>query len=155
MSSRGSRTLATAPRPALTVAERRDGFPFAFACERSGNCCAIPGGFVRATDAEQDRIARRLGMDPAAFRSRYVEPDGQTFKTGLGHRCVFLDDGRQASCSIYEDRPEQCRTWPFWPENLRSERSWESAKRGTPCPGMDTGSFVPIERIRILRDRTP
>ena len=35
--------------------------------------------------------------------------------------CVFLKEdperGRK-TCSIYPVRPLQCRTWPFWPENL-------------------------------------
>eukprot|EP00961_Rhodomonas_salina_P046921 629705-Rhodomonas_salina.2 len=26
----------------------------------------------------------------------------------------------KAICSLYEARPKQCRTWPFWPENLAS-----------------------------------
>jgi len=89
--------------------ERRDGFPFSFACRRSGNCCAIPGGFVRVTSDEAARIAEYLGVDAVAFRSRYLQPDGRTLKDGLGHRCVFLQDGAQAGCGIYPVRPQRCR----------------------------------------------
>jgi Fe-S-cluster containining protein len=53
---------------------------------------------------------------------------------------------------MYKARPSQCRTWPFWPENLKTKRHWESVKRVTPCPGMDSGKLVPIEQIRIQRD---
>jgi hypothetical protein len=30
--------------------------------------------------------------------------------------CVALDQ-KTNQCTIYEHRPEQCRTFPFWPEN--------------------------------------
>ena len=63
--------------------ETRPGFPFAFSCRRSGNCCSIPGGFVRATEAECAAIAANLGLSPEAFRSRYLQPDGATLKDGI------------------------------------------------------------------------
>lgn len=114
--------------------ERRRGFPFAFACQRSGNCCAIPGGFVRVTDDDVQRIAALLGLEVAAFRSRYLQPDGVTLKDGLGHRCVFLQDGAPAGCSIYEARPQRCREWPFWPELRHDARLRELVLRT--CPGI-------------------
>ncbi|MDA0802418.1 MAG: hypothetical protein O2819_01485 [Planctomycetota bacterium] len=46
----------------------------------------------------------------------------------------------------------QCRTWPFWTENLASPAAWKLAKAKTPCPGMDGGPIIPIESIRIQRD---
>ncbi len=115
-------------------ARRREGFPFAFACQRSGNCCAIPGGFVRVSDGDIARIAALLGLDVDAFRSRYLQPDGVTLKDGLGGRCVFLQDGAQAGCSIYAARPQRCRDWPFWPELLTDARLRELVVRT--CPGI-------------------
>lgn len=111
-----------------------EGFPFTWSCRRSGNCCAIPGGFVRVTAAEAAAIAARLGMDEAAFRSRYLQPDGERLKEGLGGRCVFLQDGRPAGCSIYEDRPAKCRTWPYWDEIRADPRMLALAMRT--CPGI-------------------
>ena len=113
---------------------RRDGFPFAFACKRSGNCCAIPGGFVRVADSDVAAIARHLGMSEAAVSSRYVQPDGVTLKDGLGGRCVFLAEGRLAACSIYPVRPAKCREWPFWPEVLVDPRLRDLVQRT--CPGV-------------------
>lgn len=112
-----------------------EGFPFTWSCRRSGNCCAIPGGFVRVTAAEAAAIAARLGMDEAAFRSRYLQPDGERLKEGLGGRCVFLQDGRPAGCSIYEDRPAKCRTWPFWDE-IRDDPAMRALAART-CPGIE------------------
>ena len=31
------------------------------------------------------------------------------------------------ACTVYPVRPLQCRTWPFWPENLSSKQSWDHA----------------------------
>jgi Fe-S-cluster containining protein len=71
---------------------------------------------------------------------------------------VFLKENNQGQrgCSIYSVRPYQCRTWPFWPENLTTPNHWQrSAAR---CPGMaagglkEVGKFYPIEEIRIIRD---
>lgn len=117
----------------MTV-RREPGFPWSFSCLRSGNCCSIPGGFVRVTEEEAAAIARHLGMDLAAFRSRHVQGDGRTLKDGLGHRCVFLQDGREAGCSIYEVRPRKCREWPFWPEALTDPSLRELVLRT--CPGI-------------------
>jgi hypothetical protein len=111
------------------------------------------------SDEEAERLAARLGLDEADFRRRYTHLIGGRTSlverlTDHGHDCVFLDresvPGR-AVCSVYEDRPLQCRTWPFWPENLATRRSWITAKRRTPCPGMDEGRLVPLAQIRITR----
>ncbi len=113
---------------------RPEEFPFTFTCRRSGNCCAIPGGIVRVAAAELPAIAAWLGMTPAACRSRYLQPDGERLKEGLGNRCVFLQDGAAAACAIYAVRPAQCRTWPFWPEVLTDPALRRLVERT--CPGI-------------------
>lgn len=117
------------------VGRTRDGYPFVFRCRRSGNCCAIPGGFVRLTASDVAAIAAHLGLGEAAFRSRYLQPDGERLKDGLGNRCVFLQDGAQAGCSIYEVRPQRCRDWPFWPEVLQDDALRALVMRT--CPGIE------------------
>lgn len=116
------------------AASTQPGFPFAFACRRSGNCCAIPGGFVRVDAGEAAAIAAACGLARAAFGSRYLEPDGATLKAGLGGRCVFLQDGAEAGCSIYPVRPRQCRQWPFWPRVLQEPELLALVRRT--CPGI-------------------
>lgn len=120
---------------AFGAGETRPGFPFSWTCRRSGNCCAIPGGFVHVDTAEAAAIAAHLGLDVAAFRSRYVQPDGERLKDGLGNRCVFLQDGAPAGCSIYPARPRKCRDWPFWPE-LRDDPALLALVQRT-CPGIE------------------
>jgi Fe-S-cluster containining protein len=40
----------------------------------------------------------------------------------------------------------QCRTFPFWPENVQSARAWEALKSF--CPGIDEGDWHSPEEIR-------
>jgi Fe-S-cluster containining protein len=108
-------------------------------------------------------MARQLGLDDQTFRQKYARRVDGRWSLGEqltehGYDCVFLDRTSvpgKAVCSVYGGRPQQCRTWPFWPENLETRRAWVTTKHQTPCPGMDEGTLVPIERIRVLRDATP
>ena len=92
-------------------------------------------GFVRVTAGDVDTIAEHLGVTPAAFRSRYLQADGERLKDGLGNRCVFLADGREAACTIYPVRPAKCRSFPYWPE-LREDARLLALVRRT-CPGIE------------------
>ncbi|MBK8976782.1 MAG: YkgJ family cysteine cluster protein [Planctomycetes bacterium] len=114
-------------------------WPFTFACRRSGNCCAQPGGFVRVDAATIAAMADHLGMTESGFRSRFVAPSGDRLQDGLGGRCCFLEERTEgdrviAACAVYPVRPARCRSWPFWPELLRSPDHLAAAHRL--CPGL-------------------
>ena len=51
--------------------------------------------------------------------------------------CPLL--GTDGRCRVYAQRPVQCRTWPWWDENLASPDRWEDA--ATRCPGMNKGEL--------------
>lgn len=131
-----------------------------FQCTQCGNCCTGPPGAVWFTPEEGRAMAAELGISEATFLSRFARrlADGMSLietETEFGFDCVFLDRSQvpgKAICSLYESRPHQCRTWPFWPDNLGSRARWEKMKRITPCPGMDSGGFVSADEIRIIRD---
>ena len=55
--------------------------------------------------------------------------------------CIFLKENR---CTVYKSRPIQCRTWPFWPENMNT-KTWNNdiAKN---CPGVGKGKNKNKER---------
>ena len=104
-------------------------------------------------------MASVLGLTVDEFEDRYttVELERRTLRevrTAQGLDCVFLDRESvpgKAVCRVYEARPLQCRTFPWWPVNLRSRRDWE--RLGRECEGVGRGGFVPVEAIRIERDR--
>ena len=138
-----------------------------FACTMCGDCCTGPPGLIAFTKEEGDRIAARLGVTYEVFIERYTHatPEGRSHNETLtkhGHDCVFLDrtseearslrGGRGGGiCTLYEDRPLQCRTFPWWPHNVASVRSWSRAARD--CEGIGRGDFVPVDEIRIERER--
>ncbi len=131
-----------------------------FECTMCGACCTGPPGVVRFNDDEAGRIARRLGVTVAQFLERFTHHLGRgrrslnEVETEHGFDCVFLDRASmpgKAVCSLYEDRPLQCRTFPWWPENLKSPRTWKSVAKS--CEGVGRGVMVPISEIRIQRDR--
>ena len=136
-----------------------------FTCTQCGNCCTGPPGYVLFEEDDAAAIARHLKISLAEFYEKYTHDLGPRRSLGevrsqQGCDCVFLrrDEKGKALCSIYSVRPQQCRTWPFWSENLASRRAYERA--GKNCPGMqkglqDEGRFIPVEKIRVLRDSTP
>jgi Fe-S-cluster containining protein len=78
-------------------------------------------------------LAIRFNLTVGVFTRQYCEKrHGEYHLKHPEKDCLFLDaNGR---CSIYEDRPEQCRTWPFWPENFTAGRVRECAAKN--CPGL-------------------
>ena len=131
-----------------------------FSCTQCGNCCTGAPGIVAFSPEEGEAMAERLDMSVGDFHRRFARKVNGAWslterKTSFGYDCVFLDRESNpgvAGCRLYGDRPKQCRTWPFWPENLESKKAWVDAKKHTPCPGMGRGDLVPIESIRIQRN---
>jgi hypothetical protein len=129
-----------------------------FSCTQSGNCCTGPPGAVWFTDEEGRAMAKKLKISVDDFYARYTRKIGVRWSLTENvisgkYDCVFLDrETPKPSCKLYGTRPLQCRTWPFWRENLRSEKAWQRAKDETRCAGMDSGNVVPASEIRIIRD---
>jgi len=122
-----------------------------FSCLACGACCTGGPGYVWVSDEEIERIAAFLGLERAVFRRRYLVLGyrGYSLREKAGYDCVFLDGGR---CTIYPVRPRQCRSFPFWPETLRSRADWERFARD--CPGMNHGRLYSLEEIReVLEGR--
>lgn len=109
----------------------------AFTCAGCGRCCRGPGGYVWVTDGEVETLAKALAMTVEAFAAKLLRrtPAGLALVDSGSGDCPLLgDDGR---CRVYDSRPVQCRTWPWWEENLVSRRRWDAA--ATRCPGMNQG----------------
>jgi Fe-S-cluster containining protein len=122
-----------------------------FACQGSGRCCVSRGahGWVYLTLEDRRRLARHLGIPTQEFTRRYCDKTGGLFHLKESSpECMFLVERR---CDVYEARPTQCRTWPFWPENMGA-KAWRGIAAG--CPGVGKGALVPAETIRrILREQ--
>ena len=93
-------------------------------------------------------MAQHLGLDLATFRKRFTAlDDGMRVLRMDSPDCPFLDGKR---CSIYPVRPRQCRTFPFWEENLSSPGAWK--KLTSFCPGIDDGEHHSLKVIREVLD---
>ncbi len=128
-----------------------------FTCTQCGNCCTGTPGYVWTTVAERRRIAEFLDMDLEAFTARYAHRVGMKFslnevQDGANYDCVFLKlkDGKRI-CTVYPVRPQQCRTWPFWSENLKTPDDWDLAAED--CPGMNHGAHHDFVQIEINRKK--
>lgn len=117
-----------------------------FACTQCGHCCTGDPGIVYVAPAELAPLAATLGMSTVEAVRRYLVPwnDGHTVREDAHGRCLFYDGG----CRVYSTRPTQCRTWPFWLSNLRSEERWERIAKA--CPGIGRGRRYSKEEILTL-----
>ena len=91
----------------------------------------------------------RHGADE--FEAKYVREIGmrKSLKENeSNYDCVFLD-GKTRKCTVYEARPRQCRTWPFWDSNVRTPEAWEATCEV--CPGSGTGRLYQLGEIEAQK----
>ena len=100
-------------------------------CTACANCCRE----VRPTFSEEEvnRLATRLGTTTLQFIDTYLEPNGDDdnpWQTKT-NPCPFLKDNR---CSVYEDRPADCKGYPYLYEPEFSSRTMGMISRTFTCP---------------------
>ncbi|MBN2426391.1 MAG: YkgJ family cysteine cluster protein [Calditrichaceae bacterium] len=108
------------------------------------NCCRLTGGYVYLTESEAEKIAEFLETSKSNFINWFTRTinDRLCLVDGEEEKCVFLDGSK---CSIYEVRPLQCRTYPFWKENIKTYERWKITC--SECPGIGKGRIIPYEKI--------
>jgi Fe-S-cluster containining protein len=119
-----------------------------FACQGDGKCCESRGqyGYVYLSFNDRRRLASHLGLTLTQFMTRYVrKEDGLYQLQYTGKDCPFYHENR---CSVYEARPWQCRTWPFWPENMHAA-VWEHEVCSW-CPGAGRGRLYTAREIEEI-----
>lgn len=119
-----------------------------FECTGCGDCCTGAPGYVWVSAEEIEELAYVLGLSVAAFEARYVrvvENRKSLVEMEQGD-CVFFDRGSRR-CRVYEHRPMQCRTWPFWQSNLRTPAMWQAVARI--CPGCNRGKLYTVGEILV------
>lgn len=123
-----------------------------FECQGSGKCCTSRGsyGFVYLSLKDRQRFARFFHLTTSEFTRKYCEKTSGWFHLrNPDKNCEFLEGNR---CTVYEGRPSQCRTWPFWPENMNA-KSWRRDVVNF-CPGVGKGKLYSSEEIQtILKDQ--
>jgi uncharacterized protein len=117
-----------------------------FQCTQCGDCCTGAPGYVWVNKAEIEALAAKLEMPVPDFEKQYVRNVGarKSLVEYPNGDCVFFD-GIDRKCTVYEARPRQCRTWPFWDSNVRTPEAW--ARTCEVCPGSGKGQLVTVDEI--------
>lgn len=121
-----------------------------FTCTACGECCTGDPGYIWLNKAEIREMAEELEMTVEAFELEFVIEVGvrKSLREHGNGDCVLLD-GKTRKCTVYGQRPRQCRTWPFWDSNLKSPEAW--AKACEVCPGSGQGKLYSLEHIEAER----
>jgi hypothetical protein len=101
-------------------------------CTTCANCCReLKPSF---SEADIDRLARRLGMERRRFIEEYLERTGPIDENPWRTRtpsCPFLKDNR---CTVYEDRPTECESYPHLYKPAFTSRTMGMIERTFTCP---------------------
>lgn len=102
---------------------KQQGYDFVFdasLCSTcNGNCCIGESGYIWISKEEIVKLAQYLKLSVEDFSMTYLIKVGYKYSikevelNSNNFACSFFDlDKKQ--CSVYEFRPSQCRTFPFW-----------------------------------------
>lgn len=118
-----------------------------FKCTGCGGCCTGSPGYVYLSESDLERLAVHHQLTPQEFAKKYTRlVDGQyaLLDRPTTYDCIFLQDKQ---CTVYEARPVQCRTFPWWIHNLRDEKDWEEAAKR--CEGINHPEAPLIPSLHI------
>jgi len=119
-----------------------------FSCKRCSSCCRYDSGFVFLSQKDINKLSSALKIDAtgviSAFCRWVTDKNGGkvlSLKEKSNNDCILWDYG----CTVYQARPLQCVTFPFWETIIASEQCWQIAAGG--CPGMNSGELHTKEEI--------
>jgi Fe-S-cluster containining protein len=119
-----------------------------FECTRCSRCCRHAPGFVFLSLEDLRRLADAASVTPSEFVERYCREVGiagfprLSLLEHANYDCILW---REGGCSLYEARPLQCRSFPFWSANLSSPASWAAVSAD--CPGVGQGRLHSAQEI--------
>ena len=101
---------------------KKESYPYLFdasACETcEGRCCTGESGYIYVNKSEIFAIADLLNLDVNDFAVEYLFKKGYKYsikelKHKDSYECIFYN--RESNgCKIYNARPTQCKSFPFW-----------------------------------------
>jgi hypothetical protein len=119
-----------------------------FECQKCSACCRHDPGYVFLTKTDLDLLVEGTGLNEADFLNKYcVTVDLGGFKRislieKSNYDCIFWEEG---GCTVYNSRPVQCRTFPFWISSLEDKADWDAL--AADCPGIGKGEIIFKEEI--------
>ena len=128
-----------------------------FACTGCGECCTGTPGYVWISEDEILSMAEYLKISLEEFSSKFLRKSYNKWslkENSSNGDCVFLKGNK---CTVYPVRPKQCKTFPWWPQNLESPETWKKAARR--CEGITESaecvSFEVIENQLNIQKNEP
>lgn len=113
-------------------------------CLQCANCCKNFSPRFKTPDVK--RISKLLRQRESEFIDNYLKVDDDGDYVLKTTPCPFL--GADNYCSIYEDRPSDCRRFPYTDEDVIIKRQPLTLKNSTFCPI----TYYVIERL-ILAEK--
>ncbi len=101
---------------------KQDGFSYSFdgsKCQEcGGHCCTGESGYIYVFKDEILDIAKFLKVDIEIFMSKYLFRHNGRYslketKIDNSYDCIFYNRAING-CAVYDVRPNQCKTFPFW-----------------------------------------
>ena len=99
-------------------------------CLQCANCCRNHSPRFKQPDIK--RIAKVLHIKEGDLVSQYLKLDEDGDYVMRQKPCSFLSDDN--TCNIYEDRPSDCRRYPYTDEDVFLKRVQLTLKNTLVCP---------------------
>lgn len=99
-------------------------------CLQCANCCKHYSPRFKTPDVK--RISKLLRMRESEFIDQYLKVDEDGDFVVKTSPCPFL--GADNYCNIYEDRPSDCRRFPYTDEDVLIKRPVLTLKNTSFCP---------------------
>jgi Fe-S-cluster containining protein len=99
-------------------------------CLKCARCCK--GYSPRFKTPDIKRISKVLQLKESVFIEKYLRLDEEGDYVAVSTPCPFLEENNH--CSIYEDRPSDCRRFPYTDEDVILKRPQLTQKNSSFCP---------------------
>jgi len=114
-------------------------------CLQCGNCCKSHSPRFKQPDIK--RIAKSLRIKEGELVDRYLRIDNEGDYVVKSTPCPFLNEDN--TCHIYEDRPSDCRRYPYTDEDVLLKRVPLTLKNSVVCPAV----FTVLEKLVELEGK--
>jgi Fe-S-cluster containining protein len=108
-------------------------------CLSCANCCKNYSPRFKQPDIK--RIAKTLRIKEGDLVDRYLRLDEEGDYVVKQSPCPFL--ATDNTCDIYEDRPSDCRRYPYTDEDVLLKRVPLTLKNATVCPA----TYAVLEKL--------
>jgi Fe-S-cluster containining protein len=99
-------------------------------CLQCANCCRNYSPRFKTPDIK--RISKLLKMKESDFIETYLKLDNDGDYVARTAPCPFL--GEDNYCNIYDDRPSDCKRFPYTDEDVLMKRPQLTLKNASFCP---------------------